>query len=178
MQYLISSLIIFLCAVSLPVRAQNVPSILEAIEKDSIVTIQQPDGLIERLRYHSVTTITTDADPKSAETSSQRNEDLKSQADNASATGTNFKSAGYRVQVFSDNNVKSAKTEARSKAQAIQARLPQYRTYVVYQSPYWRLKVGDFLTLTEAENAADEIKKIFPSFSREVRVVKDRINRQ
>ena len=79
--------------------------------------------------------------------------------------------------MFSDNNARSAKSEARSKAQAISERIPQYRTYVVYQSPYWRLKVGDFTTATEAENAADMIKKMFPSYAREVRVVRDRINK-
>ncbi len=84
--------------------------------------------------------------------------------------------AGYRVQVFSDNNVRTAKAEAASKQRIISARLPQYQTYVRYTSPYWRLKVGDFRTQQEANDAADELRKAFPAYSKEIRVVRDRIS--
>jgi len=84
--------------------------------------------------------------------------------------------AGYRVQVFSDNNQRTAKGEARSKEKLMRESFPDYGTYVVYNSPFWRLKVGDFRTMHEAEAAADEIKSRFPSFAREVRVVRDRVN--
>lgn len=84
--------------------------------------------------------------------------------------------AGYRVQVFSDNNQRTAKGEARAKERMIREAYPDYETYVVYNSPFWRLKVGDFRTQHEAEAAADDIKSRFPSFAREVRIVRDRVN--
>ncbi len=84
--------------------------------------------------------------------------------------------AGYRVQVFSDNNVRTAKAEAASKQRIISALFPQYQTYVRYTSPYWRLKVGDFRTQQEANDAADELRKAFPAYSKEIRVVRDRIS--
>ncbi|ROT22894.1 SPOR domain-containing protein [Muribaculaceae bacterium Isolate-110 (HZI)] len=84
--------------------------------------------------------------------------------------------AGYRVQVFSDNNVRTAKAEAASKQRVISARFPQYQTYVRYTSPYWRLKVGDFRTQQEANAAAEELRKAFPAYSKEIRVVRDRIS--
>lgn len=84
--------------------------------------------------------------------------------------------AGYRVQVFSDNNTRTAKTEANSKQRIISSRFPQYQTYVMYTSPYWRLKVGDFRTQQEATAAADELRKAFPAYSKEIRVVRDRVN--
>ncbi|MCM1164072.1 MAG: SPOR domain-containing protein [Muribaculaceae bacterium] len=84
--------------------------------------------------------------------------------------------AGYRVQVFSDNNPRTAKAEAGSKKRIIDARFPQYQTYVSYTSPYWRLKVGDFRTQQEANAAAEELKKAFPAYSKEIRVVRDRVN--
>ena len=84
--------------------------------------------------------------------------------------------AGYRVQVFSDNNVRTAKAEASSKHRVISARFPQYQTYVRYNSPYWRLKVGDFKTQQEANAAAEELRKAFPAYSKEIRVVRDRIS--
>lgn len=36
--------------------------------------------------------------------------------------------------------------------------------------------MGDFKTQIEAESVADEIKSRFPSFAREVRVIRDRVN--
>lgn len=83
---------------------------------------------------------------------------------------------GYRVQVFSDNNPRTAKSEAGSKQRAIASRFPQYQTYLRYTSPYWRLKVGDFRTRQEADAAAAELRRAFPAYSKEIRVVKDRIN--
>lgn len=88
----------------------------------------------------------------------------------------NGRLAGFRVQVFSDNNTRTAKNEARSKQRVISSRFPQYQTYVMYTSPYWRLKVGDFRTQQEANIAAEELRNAFPSYSKEIRVVRDRIN--
>ena len=79
------------------------------------------------------------------------------------------------VQVFSDNNARTAKNEARSKQRIISSRFPQYQTYVMYTSPYWRLKVGDFRTQQEANNAAEELRRAFPAYSKEIRVVRDRV---
>lgn len=84
--------------------------------------------------------------------------------------------AGYRVQVFSDNNQRTAKSEAGSKQRVVAARFPQYQTYVNYNAPYWRLRVGDFRTQQEANSAAEELRKAFPKYSKEIRVVRDRVN--
>ncbi|MDE7473345.1 MAG: SPOR domain-containing protein [Muribaculaceae bacterium] len=97
-------------------------------------------------------------------------------SDDETAGNASHRSAGYRVQVFSDNNQRTAKGEARSKEMQIKEAFPEYGTYIVYNSPFWRLKVGDFKTQHEAEAAADAIKSRFPSFAREVRVVRDRVN--
>ncbi len=86
------------------------------------------------------------------------------------------KLAGYRVQVFSDNNPRTAKSEAANKKRAIDSRFPHYQTYVNYTSPYWRLRVGDFRTQKEAAEAADELRRAFPAYSKEIRVVRDRVN--
>ena len=42
---------------------------------------------------------------------------------------------GYRVQVFSDNNPRTAKSEAGSKQRALASRFPQYQPYRRYTSP-------------------------------------------
>lgn len=124
-------------------------NILEEITSDSIIVIIQPDKLIERIEWE-------EADD----------------TDHRPATG---RMAGYRVQVFSDGNQRTARNEARRKAMMIGSRFPQYRTYTSFSSPYWRLRVGDFRTQKEAQAVAADIKSAFPSFAKEIRVVRDRV---
>lgn len=66
---------------------------------------------------------------------------------------------GYRVQVIS--------TDDRDRANAIRAmlmqRFPQYRTYLQYHAPYFRVRIGDFLTQQDAVPLRDSLREIFPS---------------
>lgn len=86
------------------------------------------------------------------------------------------KVVGYRIQVFSDNNQRTAKSQAQSREQNILARFPDYKVYLIYKSPSWRVRVGDFKSRGEAEQVMQEIKEAFPSYAGEVMVVVDRIN--
>lgn len=135
----------------------KVVTIVDHITTGTANTVTQPEALLKRL-YLIV-------DPTEEE----------ERADEPSKP-VNGRMAGYRVQVFSDNNVRTAKAEASSKQRVISARFPQYQTYVRYNSPYWRLKVGDFKTQQEANAAAEELRKAFPAYSKEIRVVRDRIS--
>lgn len=103
-------------------------------------------------------------------------EEIKSQAEAESVQSQHHRSSGWRIQVFSDSNQRTAKGEASAKSRNISSRFPQYRTYVTYNSPYWRLRVGDFRSQTEANEAAAEIRRAFPGYAKEIRVVRDRIN--
>lgn len=85
------------------------------------------------------------------------------------------KTVGFRVQVYADNNVRTAKTEARQRERRVNSSFPQWSTYVTYASPFWRLRVGDFRSQYDAEKAAAEIRKLFPRYAKEVRVVRDRV---
>lgn len=131
-----------------------------SIDSLSTITVYQPYELEQRLLNAPSSDVVGDV----------RDAEVDSNSGAATRIG------GYRVQVFSDNNQRTAKSEARSKERLIREEFPDYETYVVYNSPFWRLKIGDFRTQHEAEAVADEIKSRFPSFSREVRVVRDRIN--
>ncbi len=84
--------------------------------------------------------------------------------------------AGYRVQVFDDNNVRSARGDAQSRKHQIETRFPEFPVYVTFSSPYWRVKVGDFKTRGEAEAAMAEIRHAFPAMAKSLRIVRDRIN--
>lgn len=98
--------------------------------------------------------------------------DYKSEA----ASTSNGRQTGYRIQVFSDNNVRTAKANAEYRKRAVEQRLPGVRAYLTYEAPYWRVRVGDYRTRVEADAAMREIKNSFPAFASEVRLVRDRVN--
>lgn len=83
---------------------------------------------------------------------------------------------GYRVQVFDDNNPRTARSQANAKRQQMSDRFPEFQAYVTFNSPYWCVKVGDFRSRSEAEAAMREIRQAFPALSAYIRVVRDRIN--
>ena len=83
--------------------------------------------------------------------------------------------AGYRVQVYSDNNQRQAKAKAQNIAAKIGKQFPSYGLYLAYKAPYWRLRVGDFTTQEAARSAMSALRAKFPSLAGDMRVVRDRI---
>lgn len=127
------------------------------------VTLEQPDALLLRLKA-------VEADPDQAD------EEGEGEEGEEPVLRSKGKIVGYRVQIYADNNVRVAKGEARHRERAISRRFPSLGTYVAYVSPYWRLRVGDFRTEAEAQKVAADIRRAFPGYAREIRVVRDRIN--
>lgn len=85
---------------------------------------------------------------------------------------------GYRIQVFADaRNQSSLESRARARGNAIAARFPKYRgqIYVNSSAPNWFTRVGNFLTASEAQSALSELKRSFPQFAGEMRVVNSAI---
>lgn len=85
---------------------------------------------------------------------------------------------GFRVQVFSDGRDPSTlQSRARARGNAIVARFPKYRgqVYSFSSSPNWYTRVGNFETQQEAAAALAELKRAFPAFAAEMRVVKSPI---
>ncbi len=93
----------------------------------------------------------------------------------SASSGEVTSGAGYRLQVYSNNNARTAKAEASARASQIAERFPQWATYVQWDAPYWRLRVGDFPSYHDATSAMSEMKQAFPAFQREIRVVRDRV---
>ena len=82
---------------------------------------------------------------------------------------------GFRIQAYSDNQ-STAKAAAQQRARDIAMKFPQYRSYISYKAPSWRLRIGDFKTQKEAQAALQRIKSVYPKFAREMVIVRDRIN--
>lgn len=143
------ALIALLCG-GILASAQETATIATYLTASGKARIVQPAALNARLATHM-------ADDESAP------------AEAAAATG------GYRIQVYSGNNAATAKRDAESRAAAIRGRFPEIATYVTYDAPYWRLRAGDFTVYENAAAVLGEMKRAFPAFAREMRLVRDRI---
>lgn len=92
-------------------------------------------------------------------------------------TSTEFvKVKGFKIQVFSGNNQSRSKNEAFSKKAQVEDAFPELEALVTFNSPFWRLRVGNFQTREEAQAVLAEMKRRLPSF-REMYIVSDVIKR-
>ena len=82
---------------------------------------------------------------------------------------------GYRVRVFSGNNQNESKQTAYGIERDMREAMPDLDTYVVFKTPNWRLLVGNYRTSEEAVAALRALKRKFPTWGREMFVVKDEI---
>ena len=88
------------------------------------------------------------------------------------------KLTGFRIQVFSDGRSQhSLESRAKARGSAIASRFPKYRgqIYTFSSAPNWYTRVGNFQTSNEASSALAELKRAFPQFASEMRVVKSPI---
>jgi sporulation related domain len=88
------------------------------------------------------------------------------------------KLSGFRIQVFSDGrNQNTLEARAKARGSAILAKFPKYRgqVYTYSSSPNWYTRVGNFRTNAEANSALAELKRAFPNYASEMRVVKCQI---
>ncbi|HUX83905.1 MAG TPA: SPOR domain-containing protein [Chitinophagaceae bacterium] len=80
---------------------------------------------------------------------------IRSQIDYNTQAATHPK--GFRVEAMI--------TPSRSKAEQVKAQMlrqfPQYRTYLIYQDPYFRVRLGDFKTREAAAPLQDQVSQLF-----------------
>ena len=81
---------------------------------------------------------------------------------------------GYRVQIFSSNRQQSAKTEAMQLEKQIGSQL-DVKVYVQYAPPFWKVRLGDFLTQEEAQAYKVEFIKQHPELQGDTYVVRDQV---
>lgn len=162
-RFFICIILISVSAVFLPDAAAQFPKenvtapIISRIEAGGMISVTGPEGLDSILSYHVA--------EKKAEAGAEEWNQIK-----------NNVHVGYRVQVFEDNNVRTAKSLAQERKHQIENRFPEFQAYIGFNSPYWRVRVGDFRTRSEAEGAMGAIRAAFPSMGSQLRVVRDKIN--
>ncbi len=86
-----------------------------------------------------------------------------------------YKTRGYKIQAFSGNNQRTSRDEANRKQSQINQLYPDQETVVLFESPFWRLRVGNFETRGEAEEVMQDLRASFPSFGREMYIVVDEV---
>lgn len=82
---------------------------------------------------------------------------------------------GYRVQVFSSNNAKSARNNALSIEKRILEQFPNMEIYVTYTAPFWKVRIGNCATNEEAQQLRKYINEKFPEYQNETYIVPDQI---
>ena len=86
-----------------------------------------------------------------------------------------LKIQGYRTQVFSGNNQRKSKDEAFRKEKEIKELFPDVPTYVTYNAPFWKLRIGDFRTHEEAYRMQRLLMDAFPAYKKEMYIVKEEV---
>ncbi len=75
---------------------------------------------------------------------------------------------GYRIQIFSGTE--------RKNANAINAKFkidfPEYPSYLIYQQPYFKIRVGDFRNIMEAQKLYNQLLKSY----NDVLILPEKIN--
>lgn len=152
-------------------------------EEESIYEFDIPDDILKNLStapasLKKPSTSTTHKSTGKSTTANTNTTKPKQNANTAPAVKkkvTLGKVEGYRVQVFSDgSNPATLQTRAKARGNAIVAKFPKYRgqVYSFSSSPNWYTRVGNFRTQEEASKALSELKRAFPAFAAEMRVVK------
>lgn len=144
---------VFLCGAPCASAETPAGTIVDRINASGNISVVQPAGLQARLLP-------------------DRQAEAEPSANHAAVPSSR---TGFRIQIF-DSNGRGARHEAQSRKHAVESRFAKIRAYVTFDSPYWRVRVGDFHSRAEAEHALTELRRSFPGFSASFRIVRDRIN--
>lgn len=86
---------------------------------------------------------------------------------------------GYRLQIYSDNNVRTSKATAERIRNAVAetvSTMPGVKVRVTFDSPWWRVYVGDFRTYSDADEAMHRFKRLLPAQARDMRIMRCKLN--
>lgn len=147
----ISVIILFIASCVLSVSAQTIGrsgrlGVIESIESGSKVVVKQ-DPKLDKL--------------------------INDYLNDSSDGSTPYAGVGYRVQVFSSNAQKTAKDESLTIERRLRSAFPEYGVYRIYSSPFWKVRIGDFRTMEDAQQFRNEIVKAFPELKRETYTVRE-----
>ena len=77
-----------------------------------------------------------------------------------SAPRRTYRTTGYRVQVFAGDNSRPAKQKAEQIGRSMEALFPGETVYVHFYSPRWVCRIGNYLTIEEANERLKEVREL------------------
>ncbi len=77
----------------------------------------------------------------------------------ANSANTKVSNKGFRIQVFNTTDRNKA-LSAKSKLLAL---YPEHKTYLMYQAPYFKIRLGNFVEKREADALRRELSRMFPT---------------
>lgn len=80
----------------------------------------------------------------------------------------------YRVQVFSSNNQRTARSQAFDIEKQLKESFPEQQVTVSYVSPFWKVRVGAFGTRADAQDLRENVVKTLPNLRNQIYVITDR----
>ena len=105
----------------------------------------------------------------------KRIEQLLSNKRNSNSVQNQSTANGYRVQVFSSNVQRVAKNDAFKIERQIREIFPDQTVYVNYSSPFWKVRVGDFISHAQAQSFRSKLIEAFPAMRSEIYIVREQI---
>lgn len=140
--------------------------------EDSILVVQ-PDTLQQSADTIITDTLITDMMPNVQVHQSHAVERLLREKATGKASQM-VEVAGYRVQIYSSNHQQLAKQEAIRLEKDMQSKI-DVPIYVTYVPPFWKVRVGDFATYTEAQEFKTNFVQQFPELMGDTYVVRDQV---
>lgn len=78
---------------------------------------------------------------------------------NKKSAGSKKPTKGYRIQVLNTTD-RSQALNTKSKLLTI---YPEHKTYLMYQAPYFKIRIGNFVEKSEADDLKKELARMFPT---------------
>lgn len=135
-------------------------TIVNQIESDSTIVINQPAKLDSLLARKAI--VAPVPDDNAAENGGEETSVRKTRA-------------VFRVLLYEDNNPLSARRSAESYVRRFQEDFPDIPSYISFNSPYWKVSVGNYRSRGEAQAMLAEFKNAYPGAAPYMRVVRDKI---
>ena len=88
---------------------------------------------------------------------------------------TYLKTMGYRIQVYSGNLQQKSRVEAESLQKQITEQYPGITTYVEFDAPFWKLRIGDYRSFEEASLMLRELRRASPQKKNEIYILESNI---
>ena len=82
--------------------------------------------------------------------------------------------SGFRVQVYASNTPQVAKNEALDLHETLSSQVSM-AVYVISEPPFWKVRLGDFLTREEAIDYKNQLNILFPHLQGSTYVVPDQV---